>query len=137
MSTSSVFLFQGRIFWREVENLVNDGEKRRPLVIISSNPDIHARNSVFCVACSHSTAMLDALPPNCVLIPPKIGKRVTKLPRPTAAVCSWIVEVPKGTIAKEDLAGSTGEHVLLAILESAKVFVEQYYQRQQQRPSAE
>jgi hypothetical protein len=95
MSATSVYLFQGRILWREVPSLVNDGEKRRPLIIISDNRDIAAQPTVLCVACSHSTAMLDDLPPHCVLVPPKIGKRITKLPRPTAAVCSWIVEVEK------------------------------------------
>jgi len=61
MSDSAVYLFQGRILWREVPNLVNDGEKRRPLIIISSNRDIAAQPVVLCVACSHSTAMLEKL----------------------------------------------------------------------------
>lgn len=130
MNAPSAYLIQGRIFWREVPNLINDGEKRRPLVVISSPADIAAKSSVMCVACSHSTAMLDALPPHCVLVPPKIGKRATKPPRPTAAICSWIVEVEKSAIGRQDVAGSTGEHVLLQILDSPRRFVTEFLERQ-------
>jgi mRNA-degrading endonuclease toxin of MazEF toxin-antitoxin module len=75
------YLFQGRIFWREVPNLQGDGEKVRPLVIVSSTADANNPKipALECVACSHSTAERDPLPPRCVLLPEKVGKREAKL----------------------------------------------------------
>jgi hypothetical protein len=106
--------------------LIGDGEKRRPLIIISSTADVQSKDSVICVCCSHSTATFPILPAKCVLVPPKIGKRETKLNKPTAAVCYWIVEIKKDVIEREDLAGSTGEHILGAVLNLSKESVETY-----------
>ena len=112
------YLHQGRIIWRAVPNLHGDGEKVRPLIIVSSTAAANDRkiDTLECVACSHSTAERDPLPPRCVLLPPKTGKRETKLHRATVAVCDWLVEVPKQTIDDRDLAGSIGESVLAEVL---------------------
>jgi hypothetical protein len=63
------------------------------------------------------------------IIPQKIGKRATKLAKPTAAVCHWIVAVPKQEIQQTDLAGSTGESILVRILQIAKEHVKAFQRR--------
>lgn len=113
------YLHQGRIFWAEVPNLHGDGEKRRPLVIVSSTATANDRSvaTVKCVACSHSTALLDPLPLGCVLLPPVSGKQRTRLSKPTAAVADWVVEVAKADIPDESLAGSIGGVTLATLLQ--------------------
>jgi hypothetical protein len=118
------YLHQGRIFWREVPNLHGDGEKVRPLVIVSTTAQVNDRGteSILCVACSHSAADRDPLPPGCVLLPPKSGKQETKLNKPTAAVAQWLVEVPKTSIADRDLAGSIGGALLAEVLRAVNAY---------------
>jgi hypothetical protein len=125
------YLHQGRIFWHEVPDKIGDGQKLRPLFIIDATEKVNDPNvpTVVCVACSHSSAERNPLPPQCVLIPEKCGKFSSRLHKTTAAVCDWLVEVPKQAIDHSKVAGSMGHKTLIEILTRSRQHVLEF-QRQ-------
>lgn len=84
-------LEQGRIVWAEV--LAPDGTRKcRPAVIITASAEISSTEP-FVVAAA-TTSFGEPLPSGYVKLPwhPK-GQVRTKLRKPTAVVCHWLVEI--------------------------------------------
>ena len=85
-------LEQGRIVWAEVLDPDGRNRKRRPLVILTPSNQVSPGDPYIAVAVT--TRLEQPLPPDHVPLPWHAQKRVkTRLNKPCAAVCTWLVEV--------------------------------------------
>lgn len=82
----------GRIFWAVPPGTRGEG-KKRPMVAVTRVADIRRTGQVLAVVCSTDFEL--PLRPKEVLLPSEPdGKSVSRLRRPTVAVCDWTVFFP-------------------------------------------
>lgn len=92
-------LEQGRIVWAALPSSDGTATKRRPAVIVTPTDQIEPGQPVLVVAAT--TKFPEPLPPDHVLLPwQREGKVRTQLREPTAAVCTWLLEILETEIHK-------------------------------------
>lgn len=112
-------LRRGRIVWTPVADERGHNRYPRPVVILTADEEIAAVDELFGVVASNTAAQMNPRPPHCVELPfHPSGRVVTKLKKPSVAVCTWIVSVKKSEI--EDYGGIVPPKIVQQILETRR-----------------
>ena len=104
----------GRIIWAVCPGTRGKG-KRRPMVILTSTAEIERTGLAFVVVCS--SKFTEPVRDDEVLLPGGIGvnRSITKLKKPTVAICGWKRLIPVGGIRPEDYGGVVPTHLVIEI----------------------
>ena len=111
-------LEQGRIVWAELPSSDGRSRKRRPAVILTRTDEI--RPNVPFVAVAITTTFPDSPPGDHVLLPwHPTGAVRTRLNRPCAAACSWLVRITESDVVR--VGGIVPPELMRTIVERATV----------------
>jgi mRNA-degrading endonuclease toxin of MazEF toxin-antitoxin module len=105
---------RGQIIWAEVPDPQGRNPKRRPLIILTATEDIQPDGVVQCVAIS---SQIDQAPVDAQVALPwhAQGHPRTGLKERSAAVCTWLVQVPLASI--DSYGGTVPAAPMLQILQ--------------------
>ena len=110
-------LVQGRIVWAEVLDQGGRNPKCRPLVILTRSDRVPPGEAHMAVAVT--TRLEKPLPAGHVMLPWHPQKRVkTRLCKPCAAVCTWVVEIREEDVLEQ--AGVVPDKQLAEIVRLVK-----------------
>ena len=111
-------LEQGRIVWAELPSSDGRSRKCRPAVILTRTDQIRAGSPFVAVAIT--TTFPDPPPDDHVLLPwhPNGAVR-TRLNRPCAAACSWLVQITESDVMR--VGGVVPPELMRTIVEKAIV----------------
>lgn len=110
-------LVQGRIVWATLPDQRGVNAKRRPTVLLMSEENVPPGEGLPAVVVS--TTFPSPLPQDHVLLPYSNDRRrpaLTRLTSKSAAVCSWVEEIPRDQIDANDVGGIVPPVLLAEIL---------------------
>lgn len=97
--------------------------KEHPVVIVSRDSDIKAREEVVGVVASWTSALKNPRPDSYIGLPfSRDGKGATGFTKDTVAVCAWVVKIKKAAIAPDKIGGRVSpRHVREIVLKLKEI----------------
>jgi len=114
-------LCQGRIVWIELADRKGYNKYPRPVIILTRDDEIPLTDVLVGVVGSHTAAMQNPRPSEYIEIPHHPARTtLTKLNRPTVAICTWIIEIDKSTLTEDMMGGIVSPKYLVQIIEKRR-----------------